>query len=28
VAHMIGMEAPERLAAAIIDFLGPLPRWS
>jgi 3-oxoadipate enol-lactonase len=28
VAHMIGMEAPERLAASIIDFLGPLPRWS
>jgi 3-oxoadipate enol-lactonase len=28
VAHMIGMEAPERLAALILDFLGPLPRWS
>ncbi len=28
VAHMIGMEAPERLADLIIDFLAPLPRWS
>jgi pimeloyl-ACP methyl ester carboxylesterase len=28
VAHMIGMEQPERLAAAILDFLEPLPRWS
>jgi pimeloyl-ACP methyl ester carboxylesterase len=28
VAHMIGMEVPERLAAAIIEFLEPLPRWS
>jgi 3-oxoadipate enol-lactonase len=28
VAHMIGMEAPERLASAILEFLGPLPRWS
>ncbi len=28
VAHMIGMEQPERLAAAIIAFLSPLPRWS
>jgi len=28
VAHMIGMEAPERLAALIVDFLAPLPRWS
>ena len=28
VAHMIGMEQPERLAKAIVDFLAPLPRWS
>jgi pimeloyl-ACP methyl ester carboxylesterase len=28
VAHMIGMEQPERLAGAIIDFLAPLERWS
>ncbi len=28
VAHMIGLEAPERLAALIIGFLAPLPRWS
>ena len=28
VAHMIGMEAPDRLAAAIVDFLAPLERWS
>ena len=27
VAHMIGMEQPERLAAAIVEFLAPLPRW-
>jgi 3-oxoadipate enol-lactonase len=28
VAHMIGMEAPGRLADLIIGFLAPLPRWS
>jgi 3-oxoadipate enol-lactonase len=28
VAHMIGMEVPDRLAAAIFEFLAPLPRWS
>ena len=28
VAHMIGMEAPDRLAALIQEFLAPLPRWS
>jgi len=28
VAHMIGMEQPERLAGTIVDFLAPLPRWS
>ncbi len=28
VAHMIGMEQPERLADAIVEFLEPLPRWS
>ena len=28
VAHMIGMEVPERLAAAIVEFLAPLPRWA
>jgi pimeloyl-ACP methyl ester carboxylesterase len=27
VAHLIGMEQPERLAATLIDFLAPLPRW-
>ena len=27
VAHMIGMEAPGRLAELIVDFLAPLPRW-
>ena len=28
VAHMIGMEVPDRLAATIVEFLAPLPRWS
>ena len=28
VAHMIGMEQPDRLAAAIAEFLAPLDRWS
>ncbi len=28
VAHMIGMEAPGELAALIVEFLAPLPRWS
>lgn len=28
VAHMIGMEVPDRLAATIVDFLAPLERWS
>jgi 3-oxoadipate enol-lactonase len=28
VAHMIGMEQPERLANLIVEFLAPLPRWS
>ena len=28
VAHMVGMEQPERLAAAIVTFLAPLDRWS
>lgn len=27
VAHLVGMEQPERLAATIVDFLAPLPRW-
>jgi pimeloyl-ACP methyl ester carboxylesterase len=27
VAHMVGMERPDRLAATIIDFLAPLQRW-
>ncbi len=27
VAHMIGMEQPERLAAAIVEFVGPLAPW-
>jgi len=28
VAHMIGMEAPDRLNALIVDFLEPLRPWS
>ncbi len=28
VAHMIGMEQPDRLAAAIMAFLAPLDRWT
>jgi 3-oxoadipate enol-lactonase len=28
VAHMIGMEVPDRLAGEILTFLAPLPRWS
>ena len=28
VAHMIGMEQPDRLAAEIVAFLEPLDRWS
>jgi 3-oxoadipate enol-lactonase len=28
VAHMIGMELPDELAALIIGFLDPFPRWS
>lgn len=28
VAHMIGMEAPDRLAELVVDFIAPLPRWS
>jgi 3-oxoadipate enol-lactonase len=28
VAHMIGMEVPDELAAEIVEFLSPLPRWS
>ncbi len=28
VAHMIGMEQPDRLAAEIVAFLAPLERWS
>ena len=27
VAHIIGMEAPDRLAALILEHLAPLPRW-
>jgi len=27
VAHMIGMEAPARLNALIVDFLAPLRPW-
>jgi 3-oxoadipate enol-lactonase len=27
VAHLVGMEQPERLAGTITDFLAPLPRW-
>ena len=28
VAHIIGMEAPDRLAGLIVEHLAPLPRWS
>jgi pimeloyl-ACP methyl ester carboxylesterase len=28
VAHMIGMEQPDRLAAAIVEFVAPLEPWS
>jgi 3-oxoadipate enol-lactonase len=28
VAHMIGMEVPDRLAGAIVEFLAPLRPWS
>lgn len=28
VAHMIGMERPDRLAGTIVDFLAPLERWT
>jgi pimeloyl-ACP methyl ester carboxylesterase len=28
VAHMIGMEQPQRLTDAIVEFLAPLERWS
>lgn len=28
VAHMIGMEAPDRLTKTIVAFLAPMPRWS
>jgi 3-oxoadipate enol-lactonase len=28
VAHMVGMEKPDELAAMIVEFLAPLPRWS
>ena len=27
-AHIIGMEAPAELAAAMLDLLAPLPRWA
>ena len=27
VAHIVGMEQPDRLAAAIVEFLAPLDRW-
>ena len=28
VAHMIAMEAPERVAKILVEFLAPLPHWS
>jgi 3-oxoadipate enol-lactonase len=28
VAHLIGMEVPAELAALIVEFLAPLPRWT
>jgi pimeloyl-ACP methyl ester carboxylesterase len=27
VAHLVGMEQPERLATTLVDFLAPLPPW-
>lgn len=27
VAHIVGMEAPERLAELLVEHLAPLPRW-
>jgi len=28
IAHMIAMEAPDRVASLLVEFLAPLPRWS
>ncbi len=28
VAHMIGMEQPDRLAATIVDFVAPFAPWA
>ncbi len=28
VAHIVGMEQPDELAALIVEHLAPLPRWS
>lgn len=28
VAHIVGMEVPDQLAALIVEHLAPLPRWS
>ena len=28
VAHIVGMEEPDKLAALIVEHLAPLPRWS
>jgi 3-oxoadipate enol-lactonase len=28
VAHLIGLEAPDELAARLLELLAPLPRWS
>ena len=28
VAHMVAMEAPDRVAALLVELLAPLPRWS
>ena len=28
VAHLVGMEVPAELAALIVEFLAPLPRWT
>jgi len=28
VAHLVGMEVPDELAALIVELLAPLPRWS
>jgi 3-oxoadipate enol-lactonase len=28
VAHIVGLEVPDELAALIVELLAPLPRWA